>query len=261
MTLLNYSEQSNQPGIYVIFNKEKWRIYVGQCACYKIRWNEHLKTLRSSRHSNKFLQADWLKSGEEAFEFHVLEVMPGSTKEERNLREEHWIGVHWDKQERCYNFKKKTEASERSCYSLTPEESRQKLSASMKKHVKTEEHRKNLSISNTGKKLSAETCRKISDSQKGRKLSNERKEQQRINSTGKKHSEASRQKMSEHAKKIGRRVPSNLGRKFGPPSEEHKKVLSEAMLVFHIRNAIIKLARLFNQERLLKLEQYYETNN
>lgn len=124
----NYNNQANQPGIYVIFNKEKWRIYVGQTHCFKDRWRDHVKNLRESRHQNRFLQADWNLCGSEAFEFHVLEVLPNSTKSERNAREDHWLEIHWDKQQNCYNFHKKSESLPRSCFSKNPEETRKFIS-------------------------------------------------------------------------------------------------------------------------------------
>jgi len=128
----NYNGQANEPGIYVIFNSLKWRIYVGQTWCFKDRWRDHVKSLKANRHLNKFLQADFNLCGESAFEFHVLEVMPGSTKQSRNLREDHWIDVHYDNQKTCYNFKKLSTSLPRTCYSKSPEETSNILSEKAK---------------------------------------------------------------------------------------------------------------------------------
>jgi group I intron endonuclease len=86
MMQFNYNGQANEPGIYVIFNTQKWRIYVGQAQCFKVRWRQHISSLTNNKHQNRFLQADFNQCGMGAFEFHVLEIMPNSTKEERNLR-------------------------------------------------------------------------------------------------------------------------------------------------------------------------------
>lgn len=61
-------------------------------------------------------------------EFHVVEVMEGSTKEERNKREEWWIAQHYDEQKLCYNFKQKTGGKERTCFSHTPVQTKEKQS-------------------------------------------------------------------------------------------------------------------------------------
>lgn len=132
-----YQEHSLKPGIYKIVNTHTNRIYVGQAKEFKARWNAHKRSLLNDKHQNKFLLNDFKKCKEELghddfLEFHVLEVMENSTKEERNNREEKLIAQHWDKQDLCYNFKKKTEGKERSCYSKTPEETRAKKSAKSK---------------------------------------------------------------------------------------------------------------------------------
>ncbi len=133
----NYQENSLKPGIYKIINTHTNRIYVGQAKRFAERWRDHKRHLLSKTHQNKFLLNDFNKCKEELghdnfLEFHVLEVMEGSTKEERNVREEFYIHSIWDTQENCYNFKKKTEAKERSCYSKTPETTSELISKNMK---------------------------------------------------------------------------------------------------------------------------------
>lgn len=133
----NYQESANKPGIYKIVNTHTNRIYIGQAKDFKKRWHDHKRYLLDSRHRNKFILNDFnkcrLELGHTDFlEFHVLEVMEGSTKEERNLREEFYIKAVWDHQELCYNFEQKVESKERSCYSSTPEETRKKSSDSAK---------------------------------------------------------------------------------------------------------------------------------
>lgn len=151
-----YQSHANQPGIYKIFNTHTNRIYVGQAARFERRWYDHKRQLLNGRHQNKFLLNDFNKCraelGHDDFlEFHVLEVMEGSTKEGRNKREEEWIAQHWDKQDLCYNFKQKTTGKERTCYSLTPEETRQKISEGTKRGLANPETREKLRLARIGK--------------------------------------------------------------------------------------------------------------
>lgn len=134
----DYQENANKSGIYKIINVHTNRIYIGQAKNFKKRWYDHKRHLLDRKHQNRFLKHDFnkcqLELGHTDFlEFHVLEVMEGSTKEERNSREEQIISEYYDKQELCYNFQQKVENKERSCYSNTPEETQLKKSAKSKK--------------------------------------------------------------------------------------------------------------------------------
>lgn len=186
----NYQENANKPGIYKIINTHTNRIYIGQAARFERRWYDHKKGLVNGKHQNKFLLNDFNKcklvlNDTEFLEFHVLEVMEGSTKEERNAREEFWISQYYDKQGSCYNFKQKTEAKERSCFSTTPEKTRKKLSEAGKKNLQNPEHRKHFLEARIGKpgpttgmKLgpkTKETREKISAANKGTSPANKGK--------------------------------------------------------------------------------------
>lgn len=146
----NYQDSSLKSGIYKIINTHTNRIYIGQAQCFKKRWNGHKCSLIKDKHQNKFLLNDFnkcqLQLGHTDFlEFHVLEVMEDSTKEERNAKEEHWVSKHWDNRDRCYNFKQKPAANERTHYSSTPAETRSKKSASMAKVWQDPEFRADVS--------------------------------------------------------------------------------------------------------------------
>jgi hypothetical protein len=133
----NYQDSSNKPGIYKIINIHTNRIYIGQASRFERRWYDHKKNLLNGNHKNKFLLNDFNKCKEELghddfLEFHVIQVMENSTKEQRNNREEQIIAEHYDKQENCYNFKQKAESKERSCFSNTPEKTKATLSEKAK---------------------------------------------------------------------------------------------------------------------------------
>jgi len=141
-----YQEHSLKSGIYKVLNTHTNRIYIGQCKLFKVRWNQHRSSLLNNKHQNKFLLNDFNKCKEELghddfLEFHVLEVMENSTKEERNKREEEWIAQYWDKQDLCYNFKQKIAGKERSVFSNTPEETKKLLSEAQKRLWQDREER------------------------------------------------------------------------------------------------------------------------
>lgn len=110
MVQFHTNNLSKSSGVYIIFNSHNWRIYIGSSKLFWKRWNDgHYKSLLKGKHSNKFLQADFNKCREELghddfLEFHVLENLPKSTREDRLIVEEKWIKVHFDKGKQCYNL-------------------------------------------------------------------------------------------------------------------------------------------------------------
>ncbi len=170
----HYNEHSLKPGIYKILNTHTNRIYIGQAKEFKERWKAHASSLRLGKHKNSFLRADFNKCKEalghdDFLEFHVLEVLEGSTKEERNKREEWWIAqtlINWQ----CYNFELKPSKSEQSIWSRSPEQTRQRRSQAHKgKHYSTgTEFSKGEDHPGFGKPLSEEIKQKLSLANKGK---------------------------------------------------------------------------------------------
>jgi group I intron endonuclease len=101
-----YEGKSALAGIYKITNKINGRIYVGSAKTFRARWGQHIYSLRNQKHQNKFLQADFNKSGEDAFVFEVLEVIEGA-KEVRLEREQCYINEALKTPKKCYNLNKK----------------------------------------------------------------------------------------------------------------------------------------------------------
>lgn len=60
-------------GIYEIVNLVNGKRYIGSAKNLTIRWAGHRNKLRKRAHANRYLQASWIKYGEYAFEFRVLE--------------------------------------------------------------------------------------------------------------------------------------------------------------------------------------------
>lgn len=178
--LFNYNEQSLKPGIYKIVSIRTSRVYIGQAKEFKARWNGHRRSLLSGKHQNRFLQADFNKCREELghdnfLEFHVLELLPSSTKEVRNQREEVWLAQWFDGGKQCYNLTPHA-LSREGAKDRSPEASFQRRSAAVKGRKHSPEAIRRMSAAqmasnnprNTGKTLSAETKEKISKANQGR---------------------------------------------------------------------------------------------
>jgi len=135
-----YEGHSLKSGIYKITNKINQRIYVGSAKLFKVRWSQHTSALRNQKHSNKFLQADFNKCGEDAFVFEVIEVTDGKTKEERLLIEEGYLKTYYDDGDKCYNLCDRAISREGE-KSKDPEKTRLKHSESSKRMWQNEEYR------------------------------------------------------------------------------------------------------------------------
>lgn len=93
-TLL-YEGKSKEGGVYQILHKENGRRYIGSTGVFETRWPEHLRDLRGGTHHNKFLQNDFNKSGEDKFEFSIVELVSG-TKKQREDREQFYLDLLWE---------------------------------------------------------------------------------------------------------------------------------------------------------------------
>ncbi|WP_171681340.1 GIY-YIG nuclease family protein [Paenibacillus planticolens] len=138
--------------IYKIFNKTTGKSYVGSTKNPRSRWRDHKSTLNRKRHSSRWLQADWELYGEEDFVFEVLEDTV--LKDDRFFREQHFMDIY-------------TTYDERKGYNVSP-------TAEFtvgRRH--TDEARRKMSVSHSGKKLSAEHRRKQSIAMKSYAMTDE----------------------------------------------------------------------------------------
>lgn len=183
-----YEEHSLKSGIYKILNTHTNRVYIGQAKEFKERWKAHKNSLLNNKHQNKFLLSDFNKCrkalGHDDFlEFHVLEVMENSTKEERNKRETMLISEVFDNQVHCYNMFKTAFGKPPNKSKHLSKKHRQAISSAMKGKIIgswlgktfTDEHRQKISKANQGennafygKKHTMKTRMKISTSNKNR---------------------------------------------------------------------------------------------
>jgi group I intron endonuclease len=88
-------------GIYKIINVVNNKFYVGSAVDLKRRKSRHFSELRNGRHNNRYLQAAWLKYGEQAFVFVVVEALPDDA--DLLAAENVWLKEHVGK-EYCYNL-------------------------------------------------------------------------------------------------------------------------------------------------------------
>jgi group I intron endonuclease len=94
-----------EEGIYRIHCRPIDWNYVGSAAMgFSERWRGHWLLLERGTHHNKALQKDWLRFGEMAFTFSILEIVPDAHRHHWWLirRERYWI-AQAQKAGGCYN--------------------------------------------------------------------------------------------------------------------------------------------------------------
>lgn len=69
------SELTNVWGIYKILNTVNGKFYIGSSTNLRKRLYEHYRELTLGIHTNKHLQAAWIKYGKEGFKFQILETI------------------------------------------------------------------------------------------------------------------------------------------------------------------------------------------
>tara|TARA_R110002153_G_scaffold239530_2_gene393946 strand:+ start:4189 stop:4776 length:588 start_codon:yes stop_codon:yes gene_type:complete len=75
-------KNAEQPNCtYKIKNLENNKAYIGETMRGELRWEEHLIRLRGNYHENKFLQEDFDKYGEKAFEWTILKEFESEDKD------------------------------------------------------------------------------------------------------------------------------------------------------------------------------------
>ena len=88
-------------GIYKIINIVNNKFYVGSAVDLKRRKTRHFSELRTGKHNNRHLQAAWVKYGEQAFIFVVVEELPADA--DLLAAENVWLKEHVGK-DYCYNL-------------------------------------------------------------------------------------------------------------------------------------------------------------
>lgn len=187
----------NISGIYKIENKINGKIYVGSAVNIRMRWNGHKSELSRNIHGNKKLQRSWNKYGREAFEFLILQEV--ENKSDLLTIEQQWIDSS-----QCikngYNIL--PVAGSRLGVKQT-EEHKKKISIANSGKTRTKEHQEKLNASNRGNKRSDETKQKLSEAHKRRLPRTEESKNKTSESLkGRVFSEETRGKISLAAKNI-----------------------------------------------------------
>lgn len=145
--------------IYGIKNIYDNKIYIGSAKNFRTRKNSHLHCLRKNKHHSQYLQNAYNKYGEESFEFIILEVLCLFDKKVALEKENSWI-QHYESAINGYNIQK-IACSNGKYLQPVREDTKRKISESLKIVTRTPEYREKCRKRELGKKLSQETKEKI----------------------------------------------------------------------------------------------------
>jgi len=229
-----FNGHSKESGIYKITNKVNGNVYIGSAKEFKERVRNHLNSLKKNKHHNKHLQASWNKHGPDAFMFEVVEVTVG-TMRQRRLLEERYIKKQM-KLGNCFNTKVKT-IKRQGPWSSTPEESKRKLSESLKMSWTEErkreysefrwpeEERNKQSLRSKELWQDPEYQEHMREIRTGQTRSDETKQKLRDQKLGELNPMFGKDFSAEHRENMGL---SRRGKKLGPTSDETKKRISDS---------------------------------
>ena len=161
-------------GVYRITSTVTNRVYIGSAIDVYKRLLPHKALLQSGKHANTHLQRSWAKHGPGAF---VFEPLVECSVETRKEREQRFIDAYIEHDLPLYNIRPSAESREGFRYQMT------------------EESRKKMNVSQTGKQLSVVTKRRISEARLGTHISETTRERMSKAQTGRVVSEESRLKM------------------------------------------------------------------
>ena len=144
-------------GIYCIENMVNEHKYIGQSINLKDRLYGHKTKLKHNKHPNRHLQFAVNKYGIENFKFYIIEECDIPQLDER---ERYYISLYkTNNPEFGYNIEP---GGSRDLKTMS-DETKLKISESLKGRAFTEEHRAKIGQANLGRQISEETRQKISD--------------------------------------------------------------------------------------------------
>ena len=149
-------------GVYKVVNISNGKTYVGSAIDIDRRWRRHKNDLLKGVHHNALLQRAWDKYCENDFEFILIEE---TEKGSLIKREQHYI----DSLKPKYNISQ-IAGSNYGCRWTLSEETKRKISESLRGRKQSAEHIRHLSLSHFGKQSGF----------KGRKHSEEAKMKNRL---------------------------------------------------------------------------------
>lgn len=157
-------------GIYAIRHMATGRVYVGSSLNIQQRVTKHRCLLRVKNHPSPSLQAAWIKYGEEAFVFEVMEIVDNPS--DLLAREQYWMD-QFMAYEKGHGFNILKEAGTRR-HHVNSLEARQKQRLSMLARWKSEPWRREEARAKfLGRKMTPEAIEKSASSRRGKKASAE----------------------------------------------------------------------------------------
>lgn len=177
-------------GVYRIVCYKNGDYYYGSSKNILRRWGQHKRRLRVNEHVNNRLQSVWNKYGELSFRLELIELVP---EENLQVTETKYLTEHFGNPH-CMNLTMDANAPMRNIKRGSPSKDtrekisktltgrkiepcvREKISNTLTQYVKTDIHKRNLSLANTGKSHSIESRQKISLAKKGTIHTKETKE-------------------------------------------------------------------------------------
>lgn len=242
-------------GVYSIRCVPTGKVYVGSAVDFARRWRTHKQHLRNGTHHSQHLQRAWNKYGEPRFSFEILETAP---KEDLIPLEQKYI----DSMRACdvsrgYNMSPRAGSTFGLKLGTLTQAHRDKISASLRGRVCTDEQREFLRNLNKGRPspkkgktltLSAEARSKMSVAKKGKKLCAEHIAKLVVAHTGLKRSDAARASMSRARKG----VPATERQMASIMATAHKrKKFSDAQIAdirqrITLKQKIVTIAEEFN---------------
>jgi group I intron endonuclease len=206
-------------GIYTIRNTANGKMYVGSALNIVQRKYGHKSRLLKGTHHSSKLQAAWIKHGEQAFVFEVLELV--DSLDRLIEREQHWIDFYCACGVNGYNMRPIAHSS---LGVKLSDSAKAKKSAALKGKPLSKEHKAKISAGLSGHVLSEETRRKISEAHAGKPkgpFSDETRAKMSAAKAGKKRGPMS----AEHRAILS---AAHMGRKTGTPSDETRAKISAA---------------------------------
>jgi len=227
-------------GVYEIVNTINGNRYIGSSKDIYIRWRGHKKRLKNRTHINPHLQNAWLKYGEDQFNFKVLETcQPISC-----VRIEQ---KYLDALKPEYNISPKAGGgSFPGCHKgrIVTEEWRKKISETLTGRKLSPEQRMRISLGQTGKHkkpMSAEGRAHISEAQIGKKHTDEHKKNISLGHIGKVLTSETKEKISKantgrvHSAETRMKISENRkGKGCGPRPKELMEKLADSNRGKHI---------------------------
>ena len=183
-------------GIYLIRCIPNGCVYVGQAVNCRVRFNGHRHHLRKNKHGNPRLQNAWNAYGETAFEFVVIEECCVA---DLTSREQHHLDFLRSSAE-VFNAGDSADCPNRGrVFGPLNEDAKRIKSEALKGRERSEEHRKNLSLSQRERVTSPETRKKQRIAKLGKKQKPEHAAKAAAARIGKPHkvNEAARQRLLE----------------------------------------------------------------